>query len=261
MKVFKRKNFQALIYSIFISLPFLAVFARTAYVVCNKNAKDSYYGETINEETYDKKQLNNIEIGQSVYVNTYNNFTIPDRTTNNDLSFIVSDLKMLSTNVTVDLSPTNRILIYSYSNNTQLWCGFFNGTTQLLQRNLVETNLIFTFTLQGIQSGGADYFTDLSFFYQIEYNNYSYLDNAFTYSLNEFVQDNNFGRLDFFTFFSSLFLDSNTINNLYIHFINWYMNYILYVSLAYLLFGVLNWFVNFARRLIENESNINVGGF
>ena len=65
------------------------------------------------------------------------------------------------------------------------------------------------------------------------------LSSAFEYALSEFVTANNFGKLDFFTWFSSAFLDNTVHDLIYIHFINWYLNYCLYVSISYLLFSVL----------------------
>lgn len=80
------------------------------------------------------------------------------------------------------------------------------------------------------------------------------LDDVFEYSISHFISENSFGRLDFFQWFSNLFIDSS--NNLYIHYINWYMNYALYVSLAFLIFMVLMWFINFARKLLERGMDV-----
>ena len=80
------------------------------------------------------------------------------------------------------------------------------------------------------------------------------LDDVFEYSISRFISENSFGRLDFFQWFSNLFIDSS--NNLYIHYINWYMNYTLYVSLAFLIFMVLMWFINFARKLLERGMDV-----
>ena len=86
----------------------------------------------------------------------------------------------------------------------------------------------------------------------------NYLDNVFEYSVNQFIDENNFGNFDFFQWFSTFFLQDNAVNNLYVHFINWYMNYMLYVSLGYLIFSILMWFVNFFRSLVEKSTDLNL---
>lgn len=79
------------------------------------------------------------------------------------------------------------------------------------------------------------------------------LDNVFEYSMGTFIQNNQFGKLNLFSWFFDLFLDSSTMNNMYIQFINWYLNFVLLVSLTYVLFLVLMWFVNFARRILTKS--------
>lgn len=75
-------------------------------------------------------------------------------------------------------------------------------------------------------------------------------------SIEKIIGSANFGLINFMSWFESLFLDmTNSVNALYIHFINWYLNYVMFVSCAYLLFLVLMWFINFSRKLLERGMN------
>lgn len=75
-------------------------------------------------------------------------------------------------------------------------------------------------------------------------------------AMEDIVGSANFGIINFLTWFESMFLDmTNNINALYLHFINWYLNYVMFVSCAYLLFLVLMWFINFSRKLLERGMN------
>lgn len=82
------------------------------------------------------------------------------------------------------------------------------------------------------------------------------LSSAFEYSLSEFITSNNFGKIDFFTWFANIFLDNTAHDLLYIHFINWYLNYALYVSISLIIFHVLYWFIDFLHKLLNKTSDV-----
>lgn len=97
--------------------------------------------------------------------------------------------------------------------------------------------------------------------YHINSIEISTLDNAFEYSLKE-ITNNDIGKVRFFTWFADMFLDVNDgTSAIYIGFINWYFNYALLMSLGYVLFGVLMWFINWVRRMIERGQDFGQGGF
>lgn len=82
------------------------------------------------------------------------------------------------------------------------------------------------------------------------------LSNAFEYSLSTFITNNAFGKIDFFSWFASIFLDNTSHDLLYIHFINWYLNYALYVSLSLIIFHVLYWFIDLLHKLLNKTNEI-----
>ena len=81
------------------------------------------------------------------------------------------------------------------------------------------------------------------------------LHSFFEYAVDEVIKENNFGHIDFFSYFESIFMSDNQVNNRYIGYVNYYLNYALMVSLAYLLFLMLMWFINFARRFLDRGMN------
>lgn len=128
------------------------------------------------------------------------------------------------------------------------------------------------FTLDGdfIYVGSNSlYFYDLSFITASTYNviesvdidTSGTLDNAFEYSINQFINDNNIGKLNFFEWFTDLFFDNNAKASTYINFANWYMNYALLVSLGYILFMFLMWFINFIRKLLDKGMSFGEGSY
>lgn len=82
------------------------------------------------------------------------------------------------------------------------------------------------------------------------------LDTAFEYSIGQFITANEFGKLDFFSWFSGIFLDNTAHDLIYIHFINWYLNYALYVSISFLLFHILYFFIDFIRKLMDRGNEL-----
>ena len=53
-----------------------------------------------------------------------------------------------------------------------------------------------------------------------------------------------------------MFLQSgNQVNDRLVNFANWYLNYTMLVSCIYLLWLVLMWFINFARKLLDRGMN------
>lgn len=82
------------------------------------------------------------------------------------------------------------------------------------------------------------------------------LDTAFEYVISQFITENSFGNIDFFSWFSGYFLDSTSHNNLYIHFINWYLNYVLYVSISLVIFHVLYFFIDVIHNVMNKSSNL-----
>ena len=84
---------------------------------------------------------------------------------------------------------------------------------------------------------------------------YNTLKTFVTNTINEFNVSSVY--MDFFVWFDDLFLNVQTgsMTELTLQFVNWYFNYVFFVSCGYLLFAVLMWFVNFSRKLLDRGMN------
>lgn len=270
MKLFKRKNFQSLIYAIFISLPILSLLPNLLYFGFNEKASDYTDVNVVETYEYETNEVNTIE----------------DLIAGNIYHFSITRESALASNIEIGINE-----IYNFETN--LTYGYTNASGQSNRLRLTPTAFYLYFQLEDLSINNgvfnnslpSNYSISVDFVYSTDYTTNSaaieyitasyYLgdksisvvesemnpQNAFEYTISKFIKDNNFGNIDFFSFFSTLFLGNSTINAVYVGFVNWYLNYILYVSLAYLLFSVLLWFVNFARKLLEDTQNVNIGGF
>ena len=94
------------------------------------------------------------------------------------------------------------------------------------------------------------------------YTENALLSNVFEDSISEIVSSGNVGEMNFFQWFTDMFIDStNPTNLLYCNFINWYLNYALLISLVFILFLVLMWFVNFVRKLLNRGMDFGEGSY
>lgn len=173
---------KVLIFSIVMLGPLFAVGSKCIYVACNKNAKDSYYGETINEEkqTYTDK----IKLGYTYYLQRENLNRIVPQTT-----FIKIDETAIFNSNRSEIPQywnNNKSVIkyfrftYDSSTNTERIVFFNENYIQYNSFGYVNFTLSITFTAQNSINLSFD-----DWFYYIEYNNYSYLDNAFYYAVDE----------------------------------------------------------------------------
>ena len=87
------------------------------------------------------------------------------------------------------------------------------------------------------------------------FDDFHTLDNVFEYSVSQFVKDNDFGNVDLFSYFGNIFLNENQMNNLYVGFANWYLNYAMLITLMHFLFAILMWFINYSRRILDRSMN------
>lgn len=280
MKFFKKKNLLNVLYAVLIALPLFSILGRVLYTQWNQNAKDSYSGN--NTFTYYEKYegaapsnainnesdivLGNYYFIDGIYVSQLSNDAYLSLEYTNDSSFELYDTPSVSTphsdylkdivKITINLEKDYYSIFYWVDENNYI---SFQGSAGYVEGTFIFKGYddINDFCVNGnitISTLQITTYTEVS-------QTSSSLDNAFDYSISQFVNENDFGKLNFFTWFSDLFLSNNSVNNLYIHFVNWYLNYTLYVSLGYILWLVLMWFVSFIRRLLEKTSTYETGGF
>lgn len=246
---FRHTNFMRLIYATLLALPFVAILSRVIYVQSNKNAYQSYEAQTHYKDNFVKiNNANQIYEGLQyhiVYNEEYESNYSPyfyyidtslDITTFNRYDPLITYVKM-------QITSANRIFFYN-EEETSFCYNEDWGTT--------ITDIVFTSTGRVTNSSFINQGKTQVLFITIEKDT---LDNVFEYSVNKFIENNNFGKINLFQWTTDLFFDNNNVNNMYVGFINWYLNYTLLVSATYILFLVLMWFINYARRLLERGMN------
>lgn len=254
--IFGVKSITNLIYGLIILLPMFSILGRVIYTQSNLNAKDSYYGETINKVIVDSVSYTQLKVGE-VY-NYQTSANIPYQL-QSEFSFNVTNFsRAFPTMSATNQLKVNRVVIKSQNNATYVF--FYQNNTYVSDTNLGTSLVDFTFTFKDSISGTLDDY--YSYFTHTSYVDYSYLDNAFEYSLHTFTKENNLGNVDMFGWFTDMFLSSNNVkNNLYVGFVNWYLNYAMLVSSGYLLFLVLIWFINYVRKIMDKSMYHDFGGF
>ena len=230
-----------MIYGFVLAIPLLSVLVRSAYVVVNKNAKDSYSGNITQVEYVNAN-------GNLPLYDVYFSFNKQQTYYNSPRPQIYfSNYEIIETNIpnsyllTLDNATYVKVWNPDGNENYMTWDGAgtnFNSTQYFITLKFDVDNIVY-----------SNETLNQSLLYRIV--DLNGLDNAFDYSLNKYVDDNSFGKLNFFEWFFDIFFDSNQQNNLYIRYVNWYMNYVLLVSCSYILFLVLMWFVNYSRRILE----------
>lgn len=270
MKMLRHKSLMGLLYAVLLAVPLVSIISRVIYVQSNKNAYQSYAGTTeyINNvvESYDY-QTNEVNSTDDLITDNIYKFNRLDEiwTISNDTNFLSMayiksvDVLYLDTEAITDILSGDTYYLITEDGNDYIssfqWNYYFIFTNDFyfVLDEVINVNAVNTLIQQGYITA-SDYLGNLSI--DIEYTEISTLDNVFEYSVDAIIQENNFGKVDFLSWFANMFLDNtNQVNNRYLGFANWYMNYIMFVSCAYLLFLVLMWFINFARRLLDRGMN------
>lgn len=278
---FRHTNFMRLIYATLLALPFVAILSRVIYVQSNKNA---YQSAEITQTTYDRVETQaptnevsnysdciqgnyyNVEISNNlidegmirliitntsqIYFNTY-----PTDSSIDEQSFDIQTYMYFENKTMIELWRTE-IFIFHYfsSGNIEYYISeYFENNSISIKGDFIfeqfSQDISYDGTLNEVFSP-SDYV--ITTYNEIQATT---LDNVFEYSVNKFIENNNFGKINLFQWTTNLFFDSNDVNNMYVGFINWYLNYTLLLSATYILFLVLMWFINYARRLLERGMN------
>lgn len=179
---------------IFASLmlaPLLAIAFKCAYVTFNKNAKDSYSGNTNTQEVEytNIDSVSDFEVGKRYNFNNYNintgssstqqwqTFFIDNVTINYTPWSWVNDQIAKITLYKIANSNTNRVTFYAYDSNNQLL-----GSSTLVQ---TENALDFDFNYGGtLNEQNYTYFSSL-FYFKSTPSVVNTLDNAFYYAIDE----------------------------------------------------------------------------
>lgn len=237
----RSKSIMTLIYCALLSIPLVSILSRVIYVQANKNAYQSY------SETQVRKieQINNAQSYADTFTYNVKPLDSSHGTSGKQyFSYIsIGNVNSNAVSFSIYTNETNAHLIMFWDINNVEVQRFTWGASQ---NNDFEE---FYFT----KTSGSDLFNYANVF--LIYETTDKLDNVFEYSINKLVDDNNFGQLNFFEWFSGFLLNDAQQNNLYIHFANWYMCYAMLISLMQILFLCLMWFVNFSRKVLDKGMN------
>lgn len=240
MRITKQRTLTGLILAVLMALPLCSILSRVIYVQSNKNAYQSYSDSGSTELVNTTTLQSNIEY----YFNNVND-DIYDEDLDISLTTIIDFNSVYDGEEYQDYNDEDFMVVYSESQGMLI-----SWHTDVIYNGFIyydfEGNFKFkTNTTVNVLS---------NFFYEVKITN-GYLDNAFDYSISKFVEDNNFGRVDLTSWFMDMFLTDNVHNNLYVHFVNWYLNYVMLITLMHFLFAVLMWFINYCRRLLDRGMN------
>lgn len=246
-KIFGVKSISHLIYGLLMLAPILAIGVKCGYVMLNKNAYQSYSNQYV--EKTSKLNSNTTLVDGIDYTFKYNQSTDTNiqKVFYNDISINWQDYGYSGN----DELDGFGIRYYAGNQSIFLYSGD-NAPSQILQNVWGSTLKEFTINKKNNLSTNDN--TNYNI-YQI-FITTDKLDNVFYYAIDEIIQDNNFGKINFTGWFDNMMLDNNIqINQTYTHLFNWYLNYTLFISCAYILWLVLMWFVNFARKLLDRGMN------
>ena len=284
MKIIRGKSLFGLIYACLLAFPLISIVSRVIYVQSNKNAYQSYSGTVSSSYTtyekdalYETNELSSYDdlVENNIYHCTELNL---NQDTGLDIELII--LQSESWSYTYDNILLNEfyanevnisdsgIYVHTYFDNNDYnmdlvyYMGDSGSDILCIGIDLTINNVDFMY----VTCDDAEIFYLSNSPTASSFNQYEYieetvivesttLDNVFEYSIDKTISDSNFGKINFLSWFSDLFLDNNEVNNRYTHYANWYMNYIMFVSCAYLLFLVLMWFINFARKVLDRGMN------
>lgn len=282
-KVFGAKQITHLLYGFVVLLPLMAIFGRTLYTIANKNAKDSYSGIQQSEykqvdldyHTNDLNSNNDIILGNYyMFYDDYINYDYIQNYMRQTQEFELV-LSLISGDIICDIDDVSidDVSGYLYNSELEICLGYdyinvlsgFDTTLAISCLSIQLNNCVFLIHYFNDETNALYSFllpNDIYYTNVIKDVELVSLDNAFEYSISQFTKDNNLGGVDFFSWFTNMFLNQNNPTNaLYLNFVNWYLNYTLLVSSGYLLFLVLIWFVNYIRRILDKSMNHDLGGF
>ena len=179
---------KVILFSLVMLAPIGSIAVKCLYTICNKNAYKSYYGETINEVTYNHTNYEDLVLNNTYQINPINIGTQQNEMGSSSYRITFTNAKLLNNNT--DISSATSFSVYStnsgityinlFDNNNEQVLSINSNNNYILQYDLVSKNLIGTsITLFNLLNNNL-----------LTYNKYSYLDNVFEYSINN-IETNN----------------------------------------------------------------------
>ena len=261
----KHRKFTKILESILVSLPLIYVGGVGLYATLNKNAKDSYSDSYVSSLSV----VNNsslLKVDNQYYIDVPNFIDSVSGQYNIGYNFYVTDsnydLKQLfgytgSLDITgfYFRSYNDYVIIGSRLSDDSLGTRFSSNANNLSTIQSDFLNDLFYFTFKGLapaianNSINIDYNLDTLVLRTVKFNT---LAGALPYAMSEFNKLG-FGKINFVGWFIDLFIIGNT-NNVYVTFINSYLNYFLFAEVCYFIPMIFYWFIHFGERVIDKFS-------
>lgn len=230
-------------------LPVFAILGTSLYVIFNQNAKDSYFGETINEETL--VNINNVDdmvINKKYRFNlqNINNVTLSAYASNR-LYIRVDNILINNTNALIE--NTTSLGFYVSSDGALYYYFYDDNNNQLYSGSNISLSFEFTYYSNNVLAKTIPSLGNI-----IQYSNYnkfSYLSESFYYSIDE-INNNGFfswAKTSFLgepiTYISGLFgvQSDSAINTL--------LSYWLAISIIWLCFDLVMYLPLLVHRWID----------
>lgn len=240
-----------IIYAFLMFIPLLAIGVTCLYVIFNKNAYQSYYGQNINQyqniNLQNNSQLidndNDLYMENSYFVNT----TLSGTITYQDVSVESGNFANPTEENMQIIANSNRLYFYRGTSIT-----FYNDNNQTSFVMTSMSGVILKFT--NIQSTPNQVIAPA--FYYIQYEDVSYVSEAFYYSIDKIQKSPLFNWSSNTTTYSVLQLTCTTLG-ITPQFIPMLLSYWLMMSLMYLLYDIALLIVHMAHNRIHDiESSI-----
>lgn len=220
-----------IIYGFALFMPLLTILFTSLYTTFNKNAYQSYYGETINESqkqalTNNSQLINNPDI---VYMenNYFLNTTLSGTLTYTNVHFETGTLTNQTEENIAFINNSNRL--YFYRGTSII---FYNDTNNT---SLVATGNGIVLSFNNITSTPqSDIYPA---FYKWNYNKYSYLDNSFEYGIYKTENSNLYSWSKNTAIYSVLETTCQTLG-IETTFIPFIFAYWLLISIIYILYDI-----------------------
>lgn len=239
--------FYHLLVVLVMAMPMLSGLVRIIYVQANQNAKDSYYGDTINSSSV---STFNVEQLQLNFVYDLNYVQVPSESTSMTYHYYIRCNYIKYDGVVVDDA---KFLYFWY--NYGSYAAILRDaafTTNIISYTGTAMNLLSFEFISLVENGNGNNFLDnVDIFNTIVYNDYSFIDNVFDYSIFKTMQDFTFHSDFRFTDIANGMLMTFDNNNLYIQYINFYINWVLTTAVISFAPYVLLSFYHLAIGLLD----------
>lgn len=229
------------LYAFLMMLPIFAICSKILYVTINQNAKDSYYGDTINSENIVEDitnyRINNkyLFVGDSTLLSgTYDTYI--------DV-LNIENVRGLSNDI---LTNIDNIVSFRY---------YYTGSIYGIQFKLNDNSTLYNwdtsakFYFYVSHNFDTNIYTD--FVSQIIYNDFTFIDNVFYYAVEQTRQEPLFTWVNTSAVYTPISYGSALFGVPSDSAINTYLAYWLNVSIIWLMFDVLVYVPLLAHRWLD----------